>query len=206
MKRSVMLLLACLALVAAACGGTEASEDVASLETAGDGLELAVPEELESESELTQEEAFLAFTACMRDEGIDLPDPEVDSEGNVQLGIRQAAQTAGLDREQLQAGFEVCGELIEGFTQGFQRPDQTEIEDQLLAFAQCLRDQGLDVDDPDLNFTPGEGGGQGGGPFGDLDLDDPEFQAAAEQCEEFLPNFGGGGGPGGGGRGGDGDA
>ena len=47
----------CLALVAAACGGTEASEDVASLETAGDGLELAVPEELESESELTQEEA-----------------------------------------------------------------------------------------------------------------------------------------------------
>ena len=203
-KRSMWALLGCLTLVAAACGGAEASENVASLDDSS-GLVLAT-----SEGEgMTEEEAFLAFTACMREEGIDLPDPEVDADGNVQLTFREAAGASGIDRDALQDGFEACGELIEGFTQGFRRADDTGLADQLLEFAQCLRDQGIHVDDPDLTFTPGEGG-QAGGPFGDLDLDDPEFQAAAEACQDLLPNGRGGPGPGDrqqtGASGGDGDA
>lgn len=95
--------------------------------------------------------------------------------------------------------------------------DETELQDNLLAMAECLRDQGLDVDDPDLsNFGPvaggpppddeasedeGDGEGTAGTPrtrvfsiFGDLDMDDPVVQAAIEACQEeigFGPGQGG---------------
>lgn len=182
MKRSILLLGACFAFVAGACGGADVADDVASLAVQSEPLELAQAEPVDTE------EALLAFTACMRENGVEMPDPEVDSEGNVSLGFRQAAQTGGLSRQALQAGFEACGDLIEGVAQQFARPDLTEVEDQLLAFAQCMRDQGVDMDDPDLNAAPG-----GGGPFGGIDREDPDFQAAAGECEDFLPNVGVGG-------------
>ena len=185
MKRSYPLLLACVAVIAVACGGAEASDDVASLSDQPTALDLALSEL----DDIDTEASLLAFTACMRDEGVDLPDPQVDSEGNVSLN-RGGLQDLGVDRQTIQAAFEECGDLIEGVIQQFERPDLTEIEDQLLAFAQCMRDQGIDMDDPDLTATPGPGGG---GPFGDIDPDDPAFQAAADECQEFLPNFGEGG-------------
>jgi hypothetical protein len=67
--------------------------------------------------------------------------------------------------------------------------------------ADCLREQGLEVDDPDLsNFGPTAGGPPantdeseleaGEGPevrpfpiFGDLDMGDPDVQAAMETCQ-----------------------
>ena len=61
------------------------------------------------------------------------------------------------------------------------------------------------MDDPDFTLGgPGSGdeGGQGGGPFGDLDVDDPAFQAAQEACSEILGGLDrvpGAGRPGGGG-------
>ena len=195
MKRSYLLLLASVALIAVACGGAEASDDVASLTDQSIALDLATSDLAEIDSEA----ALLAFTACMRDNDVDLPDPELDSDGNISLN-RGSGQALGVDRETIQAAFEACGDLIEGVTQQFARPDITDIEDQLLAFAQCMRDEGIDMDDPDLTVfgQGGQGGqgaqgGQGGGPFGDIDLDDPAFQAASDECQEFLPNFGAGG-------------
>ncbi|MEO1059238.1 MAG: hypothetical protein AAFY28_20215, partial [Actinomycetota bacterium] len=73
-------------------------------------------------------------------------------------------------------------------------------------FAQCLRDNGLDVDDPDFeNFGPGGGGGGGGGGlFGEgFNPQDPAVQPVIEECQslfaggDFAPG-GGRGGPGGG--------
>ena len=57
--------------------------------------------------------------------------------------------------------------------------------DRLLEFAQCMREHGVDVPDPDPNaFSPG---GEGGRPFGGLDLDDADASAAFEACREALP-------------------
>ena len=53
-------------------------------------------------------------------------------------------------------------------------------EDAFPVFAQCLRDEGLDVTDPD--FTSGRGPG---GFLRDLDRDDPAVEAATETCRPW---------------------
>jgi len=209
MKKQLILLLVVCALVATACAGESDAEGVASLE----GSEPTNSTEAEGSAaagQIDTEQAMLNFTQCLRDEGLDIQDPEMDADGN--LNFRQLAQGAeGLDRETLRAGFEACQSELEGITlgggPGF---DRTAIQDTLIEYAACMRDNGYDMEDPDLsNFGPGSGGegqpGQGSGPFGSIDPDDPAFTAANEVCQEVftsaLPRFLGGEGPGPGGDG-----
>ena len=61
-----------------------------------------------------------------------------------------------------------------------------------------LRDQGIDMPDPDFSQGFGPGAGGRAGIFGDLDPQSPEFQAAAQECQGiFEGGFGPGGGRGG---------
>ena len=187
MKRIIGLALV-LALLAAACeSGNEASNGVASLE------ETTVTTTAEAALEITQEEAVIALVACLREEGLEVSDPEVGADGNVDLQslFRQAGESQ-IERESFQAGAEACEEEVAAVTIGFTRDfDLTEIQDQLIIFAQCMRDNGYDMDDPDLsNF--GQPGSGGGGPFGDIDPEDPDFISANEACEDARPLFGGG--------------
>ncbi len=166
------------ALVFAAC--SEAAANVASLENA-DGVE----DPQANQEEVDTEVALLAYAQCMRDNGVDVPDPTVDSEGNVQLPRPNGAD---IDRNALGVAREACSQHLEGLSLGFGGGgDQTEIEDQLLAFAECLRDQGLEVDDPDFS----EGGARGRGILGGLDQDDPEVAAALDACGDLF-TFGAG--------------
>ena len=201
MKR-LAVLLAVLALVAAACGGGEdTSSGVASLEGEGStnvSDSAAGPEA--SAEDVDPEEAMLALTQCLRDEGIDIDDPTVDADGNVLLG-RPSFEEGG-PPEGFREAMNACQSEIEGVTLGGNRPDLTEIQDELLEFATCMRDNGYDMPDPDLSgFTqPGQGGpGGGDGVFGPIDPDDPAFATALESCEDILAGFGrapGGGRPG----------
>lgn len=190
MRTRALLLL--LAVGLAACGGAAADEgdEVASLSDTS--TTAPVGEALDSEA------AAIAFTDCMRENGVEMEDPTVDADGNVVPGLPTNLPNpedgdesigAGLG-EEMQGAFEECGDLLEGTAFGFTRGDVTELQDELLDLAQCLRDQGLDVADPDLSAGAGGGAGPGGGPFA-IDFEDPEVQAALEVCEEFLPNFGG---------------
>jgi hypothetical protein len=53
-----------------------------------------------------------------------------------------------------------------------------------LAYAKCMRDHGIsDFPDP----QPGGGIGISGDRGGDLDPDNPQFQAAADACKSLLP-------------------
>ena len=106
-------------------------------------------------------------------------------------------QDAGFDREAAQAARETCSGLLEGVTLGLGRGDFTEIQDRLLEFATCMRENGYDMPDPDFgNLQPrgGEGDGQFTGPFGEIDPEDPSFVAASEACSDVLSGFGQGGG------------
>lgn len=189
MKR-ILLLVGALAIVASACGAAGNSADgVASL----DDSALAETTDTLGAAVMTDEEALFAFAACLRDLGLDIEDPTVDAAGNLRLRPPTRSEDGPpIDRATVQAE---CGHLLEGVSLGFRNQDRTEIEDQLLAFAGCMRDNGYDMPDPDFNAT-----GQGGGPFGPIDRRDPEFQAAAEQCGDILAGFGPGG-RGAGGRG-----
>lgn len=190
--------LPALALVAVACGGSGSSIGVASLD---DSTTTTVPADAgDGDGDVDIEEAALAFAECLRDEGLDVPDPEFDGEGGLNFSFGQEFRRgAGEDgagagpSEEFQAALEVCGELLEGVGQRFERPDITEIEDDLLAFAECMRDNGVDMADPDLS---GGAGGPAGAIFFDFDVSDPAVEAALEACQSELA-FGRPGGPGG---------
>jgi hypothetical protein len=199
MKRILTAALG-LALIAAACGGDRGAEGVASLETnnttalaagvAGDGDGTTEAGAADAEA------AFLEFTQCLRDQGLDIEDPDVDAAGNLSFGGRVGPE--GIDREAFRAAREACAEILEGVSLEFREFDRTEIEDSLIDFASCMRSNGYDMPDPDFsNFGPGGGGGDGG-PFGEIDPQDPAFIAAGEACRDILAGFDRGRGPGGG--------
>jgi hypothetical protein len=131
----------------------------------------------------TDEEKALALAKCMRDEGIDFPDPTVNEDGSIDLfgGGNGAGARRGGNNEAFREAAEKCLPLIEGASFLPTEADQTELQDQLLKAAECLREQGLDVQDPQLGG--GASGGPGGSPFGpNFDPDDPKTQAAIEAC------------------------
>lgn len=201
-----------IALGAAACGGDDSSS-LATLQsvttTAPDEALTAAgaddassgagePVSPDESDDLTEEERLLEFAQCMRDNGVDFPDPVVEADGTIAFGLRPGRGAGPQDGEGLQdigrdpnlpAARAACNEIIEGLAlgPGAQNFDELRIElmDRLLEFAQCMRDHGVDVADPDPSaFSPGGGGGR---PFGRLDLDDADVSAAFEVCQDALP-------------------
>lgn len=196
MKRFIGPVLA-LMLVLAACGsGTDTTDGVASLE------DTTATTTVTTVAEVSQEEAVIVLVECLRDQGIDISDAEVGADGNVDLrSLFRQAEEGQFDREEMQAALDLCEDELAAVTVGFTRDfDLTEIQDQLVVWAQCMRDNGYQMDDPDLSSFGQPGGGNGGGsggPFGDIDPEDPDFISANEACEDVRPGFGPGGGTGG---------
>ena len=179
-----LLGLIVIALVAVSCSSRsdDATPGVATLASTTSTTGPAEPD-------IDTEEQVLRFTQCMRDEGVDLPDPTVDAGGNVQFSPPR--NFAPGDVEKLQAAADVCGELLEGLDIGVDNIDLTTITDNLLIFAACMRDNGYDIRDPDFDlFAPGNGSVPNAGPFGELDFSDPDFIAAFPACESLLANLG----------------
>ena len=194
MTKKLTLLIAVLALVAAACGGSGSDEadGVASLTDANSALDDAAAAAEEIPDPVDAEQALLEFTECLRDQGIDIADPTVDSDGNVRLTRPDFGE--GGPPEGFRESAEACQELLEGVTLGREQRDRTEFQDILLEFASCMRSNGYDMTDPDFSNFGQPGQGPGGGPFGDIDREDPAFVTASEACEDILGGFGGRGG------------
>lgn len=114
----------------------------------------------------------------MRDKGIELVDAGVDTEGNVQRPI--LAEGAQVSREDYEEAMEMCGKYLEGLTMGRERQDVSEQVDKLVELATCLREKGYDVEDPTAETLD-----QWGKDFRvAFDWDDPEAQAAYEECSD----------------------
>ena len=110
-------------------------------------------------SELTDEEITTLFTTCMRNHGFNIPDPVVNADGTVdQMALRASLgqdpkfQVSGKAREALGD----CLPLLEGatFAKEPSPEDEIQLQDDMLKFAQCLRDKGIDVPDPDFSDNP----------------------------------------------------
>jgi hypothetical protein len=95
-----------------ACGSDSADSkhpnDVPSLNT--EGTQRAEPTAVVEEELLDDEARMMAFTQCMRDQGIELMDPVVDAEGNVQRP--ELAEGVEVTGEELEAAYEVCAEHL----------------------------------------------------------------------------------------------
>jgi hypothetical protein len=164
-----------------ACGQDPDDDGVASL---GDG---ASGSAASASPSVDPEEALQAFAECMREHGVeDFPDPTIDEDGGIQM---QGPGPGDVDRKTLDAAMRACEDLLPegagpGEGEGPDPEEQAALEDALLAYAQCMRDHGIDFPDPEFS-----GGGviQGGGNF---DPNDPEFQDADEECKHFLDDAG----------------
>ena len=186
-------------LVAAACSSDGGGDDLATLTDTDESSGEPSDEASSDGQEIDPEQAMLGMAGCMRENGIpQFPDPIVDSDGVARMDF-VALGELGLEpgSPEVESAVEACEEHIEGMTQAFGDPDISEVEDTLLAFAECMRENGIaDFPDPDLTaLGQGAGGGGGDGPFGGaLDLDDPVQSAALDTCqrEVSLPGAGGG--------------
>lgn len=166
-------------LVLAGCGGSESSaasngDQVASLQT-DDSVTDAASAVTES-TVVSADEAALEFSQCLRDQGLDVADIGVDSNGNID--VRSALDNVDPGDSDFRDAMDACRDILSdaGFGGG-QRGgdfDDTALQDAFLEFSDCIRDQGFE-DVPDLSFEargggrPGsqEDGGDEGTPPGD---------------------------------------
>jgi hypothetical protein len=122
------------------------------------------------------EAAMMAYTECLRDQGLDVADPIVDADGNI--GKPELIGGGEYDKEALVAAMEACSGYLEGFTLSKERADVSEEVDQLLAIAACLREKGYDVADPTAETL----GNWRAGFKEYIDWDDPAAIADFEEC------------------------
>lgn len=132
-----------------------------------------------------EEQAILDFVACLRDNGLDLPDPQFGPEGP---RFSDPTALAGLDFRSTAFldAMEACGDLLAALQPEIDPEQQAEQNEQLLAFAECMRREGVDFPDPDP--VRGLTIGSMRGADGELVIDpfDPGFQSAMRACQEEL--------------------
>ena len=187
MIRKTLLALSVFALVASACGGGDAGDDgVASIEDLSAVTTSTAAPTADDDELVIDEEKVLEFAACMRDGGIDFPDPVVDSDGNVGFDLMAMRDLGDIDEAELEAAFEPCAQYLEGVSFGFERIFDAEFQDEIVVFAGCMRENGIDMPDPD--FT-GIMEGEPLFPGWEPELDDPDFDVAFEACEDLLPGI-----------------
>jgi len=151
----------CLLAGGAAC--QESGGDDGALPSAGGGASSSTPEDEES---IDPDEAMLQFSECMREQGIDMGDPNDD--GALIIG------PGDNDPEEMEAAEKVCGKYLEAAM-----PDDTamqipeEDKQKMLDLAACMRDRGYDFPDPTFN---------GGQVSQELGENTPSFQKDHEEC------------------------
>ncbi|WP_084964693.1 hypothetical protein [Thermoactinospora rubra] len=152
-------------VLAAGCGTAPTSAGVASVSGAG-STPSASPSPT---STLDREERGRKFAQCMRDNDVDMPDPDPN-------GGFVGRTTIRLDDPKVQKAFEACKEYAPVKERGELSPEDLE---KLRKFAACMRDNGVDMPDPDPN-------GGFAGQVGKIKRDDPDFAEAVEKCNAEL--------------------
>jgi hypothetical protein len=153
-------------LVLGACNAAE-GDGVAS---AGGEENRASPEATEDAATLDEDLQALVFAECVRDNGVDMPDP-----GPGQQGLIDAFQSVArdYDRATLRRALSTCQDLMPQYAQQQHADDDWQLE-----LAECLREQGLEVSD-----NPFEDAHSGA-------IDVNEFSAAMEVCRDVLTGGG----------------
>ncbi|WP_324909586.1 hypothetical protein [Baekduia sp.] len=148
-----------------------------------------------------QDKAFegaLKFAKCMRDEGVDMPDPQKQPDG----GIIQKMGGPGerLDQAKVEAAQKTCQHFMDaggGDVGGGDPQAEAAHRDALLAYAKCMRSHGVPMKDPKFSGNKVQmsiGGGSGdGGPR--IDPQSTTFKTAEKACQPNLAQAGDAGPP-----------
>ena len=124
-----------------------------------------------------QETSRLKFTQCMREHGVNFSDT-----GGSPSGFQNTPQST------IQAAFSACRKFASGsFGNAASSSQQSQLKDQLVKYAACLREAGLNIADPTGTGVSGVGGF-----FRQLQelRQNPNFQQANSKCQKNLPTGG----------------
>ncbi|CAM4226381.1 hypothetical protein KIPE111705_45675 [Kibdelosporangium persicum] len=169
MKR-ILSVLALLALLGA-CGSTDNSNQ--GIASAGGNGSSAPPTSTSQPGD--SGEQMQKFAKCMRDNGVDVPDPEPGGG----LGNWDESKV-DRDSPAFQKAMEACKSFLPGG--GDLSKLDPKLVDQVRELTQCLRANGIDVPDPDPNSPT-----LGMDAMKDIDRDSPAFQKAMEACKDKVP-------------------
>jgi hypothetical protein len=143
----------------------------------------------------------LKYAQCMRDHGIDMPDPQRVGNG----GIKQTMKAgANVSNAKMQAAQKDCQKYMSvGGGRTLSAGERAKVQNAMLDYAKCMRAHGVDMPDPKFNNSgggvtfqlggPGKTGGSTGGP----NPESPAFKKADEACHSKLAGLAKGGPDGG---------
>ncbi|MER5336540.1 hypothetical protein [Micromonospora sp. NPDC002717] len=167
MRRGLLAVPLLVALAVAGCGGSGDGPDVA---TAGGGG--AEPVSASSAAQLGDGERQLKFAECMRENGVEVPDPEPG-------GARLFRFDEKTDPGKVQAAMEKCRQHLPN---GGEKPklDPEQVE-RLRKLAACMRENGV----PEFPDPSADGGIQLR--LDAMKVDDQQVKAAMEKCRQYAP-------------------
>src|SRR4051812_19985155 len=161
----ILSLLVALAATASlvACGGERDPSKPASAPT----------------QEANDRKAMLDFARCMRDNGVDMPDPQFNG-GRVTQRMK-----APKNPEKMQAAEKAC----EKYRRKIKAPEMSadekaEVKKAALANARCMREHGIDFPDPQFDAN----GGARVKIDKRLNPEGAKFQAAQKTCAKLMPD------------------
>ena len=128
----VLGLMACVGLVACGSGDETASTDVPSL---GGTATTART----TSTTVNPEKAAQNFVKCLRDEGLEVADPEMGSDGNIDM--RSIFESANIQpgSDEFRTAMDACREFLDNAGFGPSDEDRAQRQEAMLAFTACLR-------------------------------------------------------------------
>ncbi|MGW4474863.1 hypothetical protein ACWENQ_34785 [Nonomuraea sp. NPDC004354] len=163
--RRHLLVAALPLLLAAACGSTPST----TAQVAGVGESATAAARPSASATMDRNTAQLKFAQCMRENGVDMPDP--DGSGGVRIQAKKGEQA------KTEAAMKACKQYLDQAAGERKAMDPAQ-RDQMLKFAQCMRENGVRMEDPSadgmVRITGAEGGEQA-------------MKVAQEACKEFAP-------------------
>ena len=150
-----------------ACGGDQKDQTVAS------GGSAKPSSAANSNAPINPRDAQVKFTQCMRENGVNVPDPVPGQPARI--------PSAGGDQAKLEAATKKCQPILQSGG-GLINPSDPKVQDQLVKFAQCMRNNGVNMPDP-----KSADGGKMQIPSG---ASQDKLQAAQKACSQFLPGGG----------------
>ena len=118
----------------------------------------------------SDEDKMRDFAKCMREHGVDMPDPKPAGDGK---GMSVAIQGTDADNGKLDGAQKACKHLMPNG--GEMKPMSAEELDKARKEAKCMREHGVDMPDPDPS-------GKGATRIGGAGDDPKKFEAAAKAC------------------------
>jgi hypothetical protein len=156
-----------LTLAVAACSGGKKSGGVASLN--GSGNPTASTNASNSQD---RRQRALNFAKCLRQHGINASDPQFNADGGIEqrlpAGVRESSP-------RYRAALRACQTPTYG---GATKHPTAQQLQQIVRYARCMREHGIDMADPDANGQIAEVRGR---------VDPAKLRAAEQACQKYMP-------------------